>query len=1437
MSVDLAQLAISVDSQGFVRADSAMNKFNRTASHTEKQAQKISKQFDGIRRMAGLLTAALSVRAIQRYSDEWTDLNSRILNATKSQDAANQVMDSISKTARRTYSSLSQTAEAYLNNTMTLTELGYSTQKQIELSDSLNNALVVSSTKGERAASVMNALSKALAFGELRGENFNTVIQSGGRVVEALAAGIGVTTLELSKMAEQGLLKTGVVVDALTSQMEILRSEADAMPATIGDAFTLMNNTLLETIGRMNDVSGASSAVAEAIISVSDAIDDADIQLFLNAVTLAAAVIGSRLVGSLYASAAGFVAKNVAMAKSTAQSVADAKATAASTAAELQFMRATQASLSAQLASARSGAQKVIIRQQLAVHTAALTATTLRYNQALVASSAAGRIATASMTAARGAMALLGGPAGILIIAAGSLAYFATRTSEAHERLKELREAAAAARQPIEDMGNAVRELESDKLREQIAKQEKFLGQIKVLLETTNWDGNSRGFKKVSADIELVTKDIETLNARLSALNGPPNKAIENVSKALDKMVESGLFIGEISEEAKKLGDSFAKTEAALKREIALYGNKSRAVEAAYDLEYGALKELDPLLKQRILDYQKTLDELDRINDAVTEYERLSSLSSGLDGLLGGDLFAFSDAVKEIETAVQGMTMADSFAAIADGVGQMKNAMKDGSKEAKALGIVLQGLAVAQGVLAVLNQGQGDPYTAFARMAAMAAAVASLGVQVGNMSSGGADQTASNRQAAQGTGTVFGDTAAKSESILKSTEITASATSELVGINRSMLDAMNRLQSGIAGAVGGILRGGGLGIDVKTGKTNLLGDTLFTELEGLWGKSGLKDLFRNTRKLVDSGISILGGAFGDILSGSVDFAVAFAEIEKKKKIFGITVSESTREQTQALTDETNRAFGQIITAMSDAVFSAAEALGFGEEEIRRRIAEYELAATQISLKDLDAEEQQEQLNAVFSSIFDGLAAEVVPFVKEFSQIGEGYAETLIRIATQVQVATEASKQLGFAIESGLSPYQIAQFADALIEAGGGIEQFISKMQAFVGAFATDEHKFTVASDAINSALSQMGLEIPASREALFALMSTLTDPAQISGLLDLTGAFAEYFDQLDKGAKAAEDAAAAAEAAARATLDALTQTSNAALTALRKSVDAEKDRLTAEYGLAVDAVNAEFDAKIAKAEKDYSARASNLSRVLDRTRESMASLLSLSQALRAASHANVIETDQLNRARRQSAQGVIAGALATGNLSGVESALQTLSAPSESLFGTFEEFALDAALTANQLANLADRTETQADAQERTVMRLEAMAVSAAEQHKQLLATLDIQRAEQLAAMEAGYNSQIAALDQIVIDAEQMLNYLRNIDTTEYSILESLDRFSDAVINEANQRQAMSNDEMNQSLSTISDEITAMKDQLTDIANKTLKELEIQTNEMMREAS
>jgi tape measure domain-containing protein len=306
-TIEELRAVMRMELKPFMRDLQQMNGISaKAARQVEQTWRNANRRLDGIgKNMAQSLIApltgvgaALGARELIRLTDVWTDLNGRVRIAAGGMREGTDVMARLSDMARRTYSSLETTAESYLTNSNALKELGYNTNQQLDFTEALNNALVVSGAKGQRAEQVINALGKAMAFGELRGENLNTVIQTGGRVAQALAEGLGVTTNELRKMGEQGKLKSSNVFTALTSQMQTLRDEADGMQATIGDAIQLLQNSFLEYVGGADQAAGASARVAEAIILLADNMDTAANAALFAAQAIIGALAGRAMVGA-----------------------------------------------------------------------------------------------------------------------------------------------------------------------------------------------------------------------------------------------------------------------------------------------------------------------------------------------------------------------------------------------------------------------------------------------------------------------------------------------------------------------------------------------------------------------------------------------------------------------------------------------------------------------------------------------------------------------------------------------------------------------------------------------------------------------------------------------------------------------------------------------------------------------------------------------------------------------------------------------------------------------------------------------------------------------------------------------------------------------------------------------------------------------------------
>ncbi|MBA8886165.1 phage-related minor tail protein [Dokdonella fugitiva] len=449
---------------------------------------------------------------------------------------------------------------------------------------------------------------------------------------------------------------------------------------------------------------------------------------------------------------------------------------------------------------------------------------------------------------------------------------------------------------------------------------------------------------------------------------------------------------------------------------------------------------------------------------------------------------------------------------------------EEGSRSFQALQIAIDALTVVQGIAAIVNQGMGDPYTAIPRMIAMAAMIAKLGVNIKGFTGGGSNpaHSAEYRQALQGTGSVLGDEKAKSESIAKATEITANATEQLVGINRGMLDALRSLQRAL-GAAGNQLARGAANAEfpgLQDSTRGLLGlDPLGSALtsDPIGGAIG-SFLWGGSQKVIDQGIQIAGGRLTDMLNSIV--VGAYQTVKTDGGLFG---SDSTKDQFGAVSADFSRQFQLVIGSIVDTVREGAKALGVLPADVEAAIAAYNVEATKISLEGLSAEDQQKALEAVFSKIFDGLAGAVVPFIDQFQKVGEGLGETLVRVATEVQVTQEAFKQLGIAVAE-TDPEKFAQIADGLVEATGGIDAFISGLNSFVSKFSSDAHQLDVNSQALVSAFGQANLTLPQTREGMLALMQSLDATTeqgreQIATLLRLSDVADQYYSQLDAFSK------------------------------------------------------------------------------------------------------------------------------------------------------------------------------------------------------------------------------------------------------------------------------------------------------------------------------
>lgn len=596
--------------------------------------------------------------------------------------------------------------------------------------------------------------------------------------------------------------------------------------------------------------------------------------------------------------------------------------------------------------------------------------------------------------------------------------------------------------------------------------------------------------------------------------------------------------------------DDLSKQQSMHADEYEVYTAKMKAIEAGMTGEQvSQIEDRIRAVQRERRELQNASDYQDWISSVESAVDQLSPLQEEIidiwQAMLGGKLSedVGQKRIKQIEDQMKSLSKSASnpFEQMTGGAKEALSAMsgmfESGSKDAKKLAVAMSALNLVQAVGAVLNQGTGDPYTAFGRMASMAAMVASLGMSIGGLS-GGFEDKSQAAQDSQGLNS-WGD---KSESIAKASEITASATDKLVGINTKMLSALRTMQQGILAASGLIARGArqntidtpqftsgniykDMGINPKLGSIFdaaslgsvgfLFGGPIGAGIGAIFG-SMLGNLLGGKSSVVNDGIRIVGGKINDLIDSVT--VQAFQDVEYKKWRFGSTKSH------RELMDISSTVGGQIslvFESMRDSVAAGAETLGYSQSYIESAINDFKVATTEISLKGLSAENQQKEIEAVFSSIFDNLAGSVIPFIDKFQIVGEGLGETLARVATQVAVTEEAALRFGITFGNKMAnPEAFAMAADNLAMLTGGVDELASKVSSFT-KFADEATQIEIAQNDLTRALSEVGLTLPGSTQGMWDLMSSLDGTTeagreQIASLLNLQDSAMGYYQMLER---------------------------------------------------------------------------------------------------------------------------------------------------------------------------------------------------------------------------------------------------------------------------------------------------------------------------------
>lgn len=226
--------------------------------------------------MAGILAtiaAASIVGNFIKLSDTFKNMTSQLRLVTSGTAELADTQEKLFQVAQRTRSSYESTTTLYARLARSASALGLSQKDLLQITENINKTFQISGASADEAKNSIKQLAQGLASGALRGDEFNAVAESAPRLLQAVAEHLKMGVGQLRAYAAEGKITAKVLSEALLAATDKLNKEFDLMGVTIGQAMTVLGNSVLRAVGQMDEALGISDAIASGIIAISKAID------------------------------------------------------------------------------------------------------------------------------------------------------------------------------------------------------------------------------------------------------------------------------------------------------------------------------------------------------------------------------------------------------------------------------------------------------------------------------------------------------------------------------------------------------------------------------------------------------------------------------------------------------------------------------------------------------------------------------------------------------------------------------------------------------------------------------------------------------------------------------------------------------------------------------------------------------------------------------------------------------------------------------------------------------------------------------------------------------------------------------------------------------------------------------------------------------------
>lgn len=289
------------------RAGRINQRFGNSAANAARQTSGL---VSTLKNAARAFIGFQSIKGLVSLSDSVTSTTARLNLMNDGLQTTEELNRMIYESAQRSRSSYLDTASAISKMALNAGAAFKSNEDVVAFMEQVNKQFVIAGASADEQRNAVTQLTQAMAAGALRGEELNSILDQAPGIARAIESYMGVAEGSIKQYAEQGLITSEVVKNALFSVADETNAKFASMPMTWSQVWTKFQNSALMALQPvLNGINWLANNTERATQWITENLDG--VVAVLSGIGIAATLAGSKMAASAVMSGAAWAAAHL----------------------------------------------------------------------------------------------------------------------------------------------------------------------------------------------------------------------------------------------------------------------------------------------------------------------------------------------------------------------------------------------------------------------------------------------------------------------------------------------------------------------------------------------------------------------------------------------------------------------------------------------------------------------------------------------------------------------------------------------------------------------------------------------------------------------------------------------------------------------------------------------------------------------------------------------------------------------------------------------------------------------------------------------------------------------------------------------------------------------------------------------------------------------